>query len=429
MPMRQGLQLSAIQRLALAPGLRQGMEMLRLPAPELAEMLMREAAENPFLIVTPRPALSSFDVALETVAGTLSVTESLVRQIGLMTLAPQVRALALRLVAELREDGYLDCPLAELAEEMAVPEAALEEALEAVQACDPPGIGARDLAECLALQLRDRGLDRALARRVVERIDLFSGPPTPALRDWLALPDDRIAQIASMLRNLMPHPVQAGAGPVVPLVPDLVLEGTAAGGFRVRRGRSGLPSVRLNAALLGRGAFGTEARVRAEAIVQAVRFRGATLLRIGTWIAQVQHRAFAEGPDHLVPVTRGAVAADLGLHLSTISRAVAGKALEVEGRLWPLSRFFSQGLPMAGSGPVSAFVVQRSIARMIAQEPAGEPLSDEQICQNLLAEGVDISRRTVAKYRGCLRIPASHERRRHRAPSSRRAAGLERGPA
>ena len=156
----------------------------------------------------------------------------------------------------------------------------------------------------------------------------------------------------------------------------------------------GLASHSLGVLAAG-GDFAADRRTRAEAMIQALRFRGQTLLRIGQAIADHQHRFFALGPDHLAPMSRRDLAAKLGLHASTIGRAVSSKAIEVSGRLYPLSLFFSTHLPVEGGLGVAAFVVQRRIAQLIEQEPVHAPLSDDAICAALRATGVDIARRTV----------------------------------
>ncbi|MFC7702725.1 RNA polymerase sigma-54 factor [Plastorhodobacter daqingensis] len=421
--MKPGLRIVQTQRLVLAPGIRQALALLRLPAGDLHEIIAREAAENPFLVVDepvrPRgPRTSAYDVALDTRAATHSVLAQVFDQIGAMKLDPALRALALHLVADLREDGYLDTPLAELAAELGQPLATLEAALAVLHACEPAGIGARNLAECLELQLHDQGLERDLARRVVAQIGLFARPDAAQLRRAFDLPDQRIDAITRMVRRLRARPIEPEPAAAQPLVPDLVVTVAADGQFEMTPGRGSLQGVRVNAALRAsarESGFGTEALARAEALVQALDYRQNTLRRIVTCLLRHQERALREGDEHMLPLTRGQIAAELGLHPSTVGRAVTGKAIEVAGRLWPLARFFGPALSAPGESEVSAFAVQRSIARLIAAEPPLDPLSDAEIQRRLLAEGVDISRRTVAKYRGCLRIPASHLRRRKRA--------------
>lgn len=426
MSQRTGLSLQQRQRMLLSPGLHSGLAILRMPTLDLIEAIEAEAAENPFLLhddlrrLVAQPGSDAFQVALETHAAVQSLVADLHLQIGAMTLAAEVRAVAEYLAGDLRDDGYLDTPLNELAGALGLPLTLIEQGLAALQSCDPAGVGARHLAECLELQLLDRGVSADLAASMVRHLDLFATEDWRGLGRALGLPLPDLQQLAQMIRNLTPHPVVQLAEPGLILFPDLRLDSDGAGGFRVRLGAGLGDAVRLNAPLLQASAeqgrrFGRDQRTRAEALLAALGFRGETLLRIGQVIAVRQHRFFALGPDHLAPLTRLEVAAELDLHPSTISRAVASKAMEVGGCILPLAMFFSNAIPAVGGGPErSAFVVQRQIARMIDTEPDGTPLTDAAICAALAATGIDIARRTVAKYRGCMRIESSFARRRRK---------------
>ncbi|TMV83668.1 RNA polymerase sigma-54 factor, partial [Thioclava sp. BHET1] len=140
-----------------------------------------------------------------------------------------------------------------------------------------------------------------------------------------------------------------------------------------------------------------------------------TLLRIGRQIVRDQQRFFTEGPEFILPMNRRRMAEELSLHPSTVGRAVAGKAIAAGGALYPLSLFFSTAIPITNGETLSSHAIRLHIRRLIEAEPADMPLSDQRICALLRDVGVDISRRTVAKYRGCMRIPSSSERRRRRA--------------
>ena len=175
-----------------------------------------------------------------------------------------------------------------------------------------------------------------------------------------------------------------------------------------------LPRVSLDPALLAQvrqERFAPELLERARALIAALEQRGRTLRRIGEWLIAHQAGFFLRGPDALRPATRAAMAGGLGLHPATVGRAIAGKTIDVDGRLWPLGQLFSAALPGAG-GDISARTVQRRILALVADEPPGRPLSDAALTEALRAEGVDIARRTVAKYRQGLRIPARSTRRR-----------------
>jgi RNA polymerase sigma-54 factor len=421
MALRPGLVQRQTQRLALTPGMRRSLELLRMPAVDLAADLVRMAAENPFLLVDwPRGSGGgrAYEVALETVAARPSLVESLRGQLGLMALPARVADLAAYLAGDLRDDGYLDTPLDDYAQRLGADPRDLMAALAALQACEPAGVGARTLAECLDLQMRDRGVPAALIKRVLAHLPLFGGPDVGALAAALDLPVDAVRALAGLVRTLRAQPVPEGEGQAPRVLrADLVVTRDNCGALVVAPVRQSLPRVRLNAALRARGGgFAKDAQREAEALIAALAQRQSTLVRIGTALAEAQHRFFALGPEHLAPLSRAALAARLDLHPSTVGRAVAGKALDHQGRLYPLSMFFSAALggEDGQGGPVSAFATQQALARIVAHENPEAPLSDAMICERLRAEGVDITRRTVAKYRGCMRIPSSYERhRRH----------------
>lgn len=425
MSLRPGLSLKQVQRLALTPGMRQALDLLRMPAVELAEDLARLAAENPFLRVDwPRGGGgAAFDVALATVAARPSMVESLRRQLALMVLPERVALLADYLAGDLRDDGYLDTPLDEYAERLDATPADLVAALAAVQACEPTGVGARNLAECLELQLRDQRVPAAVVRKILQHLPLFGGSDLAAIGRAVDLPMDEVRRLAGLVRGLRAQPIGAAEGDAPQVLhADLVVTRDNRGALTVALAREALPRVRLSAAMMARGkdeGFAKEARQAAEALIRALEMRGATLLRVGAALIEAQHRFFALGPEHLVSLSRVDLAHKLGLHPSTVGRTVAGKALDHAGRLYPLSQFFSAALGEAnGPGAISAFAVRQTLARIVAHEDAGAPLSDAAICERLRAEGVDITRRTVAKYRGCMRIPSSYERHRRAQPRS-----------
>lgn len=421
MTTRVALRQEARQRLAMTPAMHYALRILRMPAPDLVAEIAREAGENPFLSL-PREgagARSSFDVALETVAAAPSLGEALRAQIGTMALPKGLRAMAEYLTGELREDGYLDSSVEEIAAFANVPVERVEEGLAVLQRCEPTGVGARNLAECLALQLGDHGLERGLADAVVDRLPLFAAGRWATLSAALRLPREELTRIAAALRELKPEPVTAPGAPAAPLLPDLVVERQSSGGFAVRLGREALPVLSLDRAMLARvegstDPFVAERRETARRLIRAVRARGRTLQRIGERLVHDQPRFFADGPDHLEPRRRQDLAFDLGLHPATVGRAIAGKALLAGGVLYPLSMFFSTGLPGPDGGAISAHSVRVAIRRLIDAEPPERPMSDERICERLRDDGVDISRRTVAKYRQCMRIPSSSERRRRK---------------
>lgn len=426
MSVTPGLRLSTRQRLALTPGMRQSLAILRLPALELQEEIARLAAENPFIEhqpVTP----SRRDWLLDVPAADPSLFQSLHGQLATQRLAPEVRAAALMLVAELREDGYLDTTLDEIAAQTGAGPDLLERAFAALQACDPPGIGARDLPECLALQLQAQGYAPALSRAISAHLEDFAEARWQRLSRSLALPADQLLHIAALLPTLRPAPALPDSTPTLPLLAELIVEPGPDGSPQVRLNPAALPTITV---LRMAGASADLARAQSEAgfLVAALRARGATLLRIGTHLVTQQARHFAsKGDQPLLPMTRAEAAASLSMHPATLGRAISGKALMAFGRTLPIESFFSHGLP-GRDGAVSAHQIQRRIRALIAAEPPEAPLADDAICAQLQKEGVDIARRTVAKYRTCMRIASSFERRRRKVITDRPAASSAMNP-
>lgn len=411
MALKTALGLRTQVRLALTPQMRQSLAVLRMPAGEVEEMIAREVADNPFLRLRAplrHEGPAPYDIALSTVAARTGRVEALIHQIRQMPIAPDVGAVAEYLAGTLRDDGYLDGDMADFAAETGLDPALLDRGLAALQSCEPAGVGARSLGECIALQLRDRGLTADLAARAVAAIaDLAAGRTGPAARRMAVTPAEA-ERIAGLLRGIDPQPLKPEADPAPVLRPDLRLR-LSDDGIGVELTRD-LPELHLDAGLAAAG-FGAERRARAEALIAALRQRGASLLAIGGAVARHQEAFFRHGPDGLRPLTRAALAAELGLHPATVGRAVAGKGLEAGGRVFPLSLFFSPAVETEGES-LSAFVLGRRIARMIAAEPAEAPLSDAAIAARMAEEGVDIARRTVAKYREGMKIPSSWRRRR-----------------
>lgn len=414
------LELRAQQRLALTPNIRTRLAILRMSPLELAEEIAREAAQNPFLLHDPTgPSTASQTLPIDDAdLGTARAEpfqNALLRQIADMGLPEPVAAAAQFLIAELDGEGMLGTDLDALADEFGLPLDVLGDGLAALHRCHPPGVGARGLAECLALQLVAQGLDRSEADRTVANLDGFGRQDWAGLQKALGLNQDAVIARAALLRSLSPRPiVEDNHDPTIMLRADLRVELCPDGEVSVTPTAETRPALRLDQALVARArqdGFAPEMLDRAKALIAAIEQRGRTLERIGAWLAQKQSAFFLLGPESLKPATRVDLANDLGLHPSTVGRAIAGKAIEINGKLWRIEQLFSASLSGEG-GPVAAGAVQFRISNLIAAEPGDKPLSDDAITKILCSEGVDISRRTVAKYRQGLRIPSSAMRRR-----------------
>jgi RNA polymerase sigma-54 factor len=407
------------QKLTLSPAMRVSLDLLRLPTEALIEEILREGSDNPFLDVH-LPANGALDAAQAMAAAEESLLGSVLRQIGLQRLSPAVRTAAAYLAGQLRDDGYLDGTLDEIAEESGLAPADLAAGLAAIQMCEPAGVGARSLAECLALQLAERGYARDRADAIVARLGDFAAGRTTSLMRALGMNRVEIEATARVLHTLAATPVAPETAPPAPRVAELM----------VTVGPDGTPHAALNPDALPQVAFAAhasaaadsaglaECHARALRLTRGLAARAATLLRVGQHIVARQEMFFRARRQTIHPESRAAAAAALGLHPSTLGRAIAGTALAFDGQSHALCGFFSPALP-SSEGPVSARDVQSRIRALISAESRTHPLADEDICTQLRKEGVDIARRTVAKYRKCMRIPSSFARRQRspdRAP-------------
>lgn len=419
MAARVGIGLQQRQRQTLSADLRDALSILQMPAAQLAELLAAEAEANPLLdVVTPR--LAAVGAELPEIAAVESRGERLRRQLALMRLPPDLGAVAAYLTECLTDDGYLAEEPAAIAARLELPEAQVLEALAALQGCEPAGIAARSLAECLLLQLLDRGADPDLARALTDDLPLAARGAWRAIARRTGLVEADLAALGRQLGELSPRPGVLDTPDPGMMLPEIVVRPDGHGGFETSLHRDLSPSVARDPAAPGaRGLrdadvrrYLVERRQRAHRLIHAVAYRQRTLLQVAQALVAAQRGFFAHGPEHMVPLTRGRLAEELGLHVSTVARAVAGKALVSPWGTQPLASFFTSGLAADDGALVSAFALQCRIRRMIADEPAHAPLSDAEIAARLHLAGVDIARRTVAKYRGCMTIPPSYRRLR-----------------
>jgi RNA polymerase sigma-54 factor len=408
--------LTASQRLALSPMMRQSLSLLRMSAQALNDEIAHEAEENPFLVVEPAAGTGdAFEYALATSAAPESLSESLASQLAMQRLDPVTNAAALFLITELREDGYLDMSLAQLAQEKNLPIDVLQKGLAAVQRCEPAGIGARSLTEFFELKLIDAAVAPDLARMIVCHLNDFAESRWVRLHKTLGQEQSQLEHFAALLRSFASAPVTTGTTWGEPLIPELVIRRTENDQLTVellRATQSQLSILNINKADLEQPQLKSFFD-RAHQMKSGVSARLETLLRVGRYIAATQSAFFLGDHSTIFPVTRADAAAAMAVHPSTFGRAISGKAMLADNRLYPLSIFFSAPLP-GNDGDISPFDVQRKIRNMISGECAETPHSDEKICAQLRHEGVDIARRTVAKYRKCMRIPSSFARRRRK---------------
>ena len=330
-----------------------------------------------------------------------------------------------QLVALIDETGYLRADLTELAAQLGVPLALLEEVLAGIQCFDPSGVGGRDLAECIAIQAREADrYDPAMAT-MIAHLDLVAKGAFPQLKRICGVDDEDLADMIRELRAYDPRPGLKFGGDGAPaVVPDLYIRQTAKG-WAVEINSGTLPRLLVNRRYYTELAQGAAAKSKAwlseqlagaNWLVRALDQRQRTIVKVASAIVKQQEGFFLHGVAHMRPLTLRQVAEEIGMHESTVSRVTSNKYLSCARGLFELKYFFSSGISdTQGDGAVSAEAVKSRIKAMIEAEDGKAILSDETIAQRLSGEGHDIARRTVVKYREAMGYGSSVQRRRQKA--------------
>ena len=365
----------------------------------------------------------------QTPARPRTLREHVVEQIGTDLTDQGDQLIALHLLDLLDQTGYLGGALDGVALLLGCDLARVKEVLARVQQFDPPGIFARDLPECLALQLRDRNrLDPAM-QALLDNLPLLAARNIAALMRACRVDAEDVAEMVAEIKSLDPRPGLAFDPPLAQLVvPDILLRAQPEGGWIVELNAETLPRVLVNNkyhAQVSRAArnkaerdYLTDRLQAANWLVKSLHQRATTILRVAAEIVRQQDAFFRRGVQSLRPLILRDIAEAIGMHESTVSRVTSNKHMATPRGVYELKYFFTSAIPASSGGQAhSAEAVRHLIRGLIDTEPAAATLSDERIVELLQRDGVDIARRTVAKYREAMRIPSSVQRRREKLPS------------
>lgn len=465
--MTMRLDLRQSQNLVLTPQLQQAIRLLQMSTLELNEAVGREALENPFLelkeppnsvdaqqrpIAKPdddgwrQPApQASADTKLglrstgraagqgddtggrsftEQLTQPLSLSEHLVQQIALDQASGPVRDIACQLVAWLDQDGYLRESDTELAVTLGVEPGIVAAARQAIQACDPAGVGAQDLADCLRLQLERQDRCDPAMRQLLKNLAALARAEFSILQRRCQVDAEDLQDMIAEIKNLDPKPGSSfGQQYIDAAVPDVFVYPIGATTWRVELNDAIQPKVAvdhgfqdhldMDAANKDTKTYVGERLQAANWLVKALDQRSRTILRVSKAIFNRQRQFLEDGPASLRPLVLRNIAEATGLHESTVSRATADKFVATPHGTFPLKYFFSAALQSAGGeGEHSAEAIRLKIKRLIEGECAKNVLSDDRIVDLLREDGIVIARRTVAKYRESLNILSSSKRRR-----------------
>jgi RNA polymerase sigma-54 factor len=322
------------------------------------------------------------------------------------------------------EAGYLAGDVAAVAEKLGAPLAEVEAVLAILQKFDPPGVCARNLTECLAIQLRERDRFDPIMQILVAHLELLAKRDLAALRRVCGVDDEDLVEMIAEIRSLNPKPGLAfGSTTVQPIVPDVMVRAAPDGTWQVDLNSDTLPKVLINQRYHAKVTKGTkndkdktyiaDCLQTATWLVRALDQRAKTILKVSSEIVRQQDGFFVHGVRHLRPLNLKTVADAIGMHESTVSRVTANKYMATSRGIFELKYFFTSAIAAADGGEAhSAEAVRHRIRQLIDGETPDDVLSDDTIVEKLKSAGVDIARRTVAKYREAMRIPSSVQRRR-----------------
>ena len=453
--------MSQKQTQSLSPQMMQSMEVLQMGSQELLEYIEEAVQENPVLepeenydkqdefsilrrklewLESTDPQNRYYhqqdteeeDSPLHNYGTTEDSDENLyyyvLSQLRVLELDAPVMACAEFLVENLNQSGWLDEDLASLAADLGQPEALLEQALRVVQTLEPAGVGARDLSECLRLQLERRAPVNALAVQIAQsQLEALSKSRYGLIARELKAGPEEVREACELIRSLNPRPGTGFAARenLTYINPDIIVV-SFPDHFELLTNDYFFPTLNISSYYTRLMKESDENEVKeylsgkvrqAKWMVRAIEQRRSTLMSCAECILDLQEAFFRKGPGHLVPLSLADVAERIGVHESTVSRAVKDKYIQCSMGVYPLSYFFSRSLGggvVGGPGDASSpDTAKAMLKKLITEEDKHKPLSDQKLCELMAKDGCEISRRTVAKYRDELGIPSTTGRKQY----------------
>ncbi|HWQ53827.1 MAG TPA: RNA polymerase factor sigma-54 [Bryobacteraceae bacterium] len=353
----------------------------------------------------------------------VTLTDYLHQQLAVTVLPENIRDAAESIIGNLDEDGYLSATLEEIAQVGKHTPEEVEEGLRVVHALDPAGVGARNLRECLLLQLESMNGKGGVAWQIVaNHLRLLETRQFRELAKVLGRPPEHVEIAVSVIRHLNPRPCLRYSGPGARLVEPDVYFTKDGDHYIIQMNDEDVPQLRLNAQyrrMLDRENGATkevrdyvrERYTSAIQLMKNIEQRKQTILKVCEAIVRRQSEFLSNGIDHLRPMMIKEVAEEVGVHPSTVSRAVASKYVHTPQGVFELRYFFSEAVQGPSGSNTPLLLLKRKVKKLIEEEDASRPLTDEQITAVLQSEGIQVTRRTVAKYREDMKIPSTHQRR------------------
>ncbi len=471
MAISQKLHTKLVQKLILTPSLQQAIKLLPMSTLELSELLNQEMVENPMLEEVPTEELQPVEAAPEkaeekkpaekekdtwddqdyeyffgdylddgyrprtptevkelppienTLSTAASLSDHLLWQLSMQTDDPKLREIGEAIIGNLDDDGYLVATVEELSAMGPWATEDVENALRLVQSFDPIGIASRDLQECLLLQLRHTNEDPVAERIVTEHMRLLQNHQVPELARKLGTSIDDLKQHIELIRHLDPKPgSRYNPSQSQYVIPDVYVVKVEDQYVAVLN-EEGLPQLRISPVyrrLLDKSATENTDETRAYVkdkfrsalwLIKSVEQRQKTIHKVATSIINFQREFLDHGIEYLRPLVLRDVANDIGMHESTVSRVVTNKYMHTPQGVFEMKYFFHSGIASSYGEAVSSVTIKQRIRKIIEQEDPRKPLSDSKIVSILQREGLELARRTIAKYREELKIPTSNQRK------------------
>ena len=446
MKMSFGLEINQSQKMILTKELKQSLEILQMNRFEIEELIVRETNENPTLEVEKKDEIdwekylknlrdSSYKVysnffeipddedsnAENYLKNNVNMYDYLSQQLRLMSLDSKVFAAGCYIIRTLNKDGYFKEDIRNACRNVGVAEEVFAEALEVVQSLEPSGIAARNISECLLLQIKDKGIsDKVLENIIIEDIEMVGAHKYKELCKKYSIPSERLKAYIDYIKTLDPRPArQLASDENQYVLPDVVVE-RKSHGFEVRLNNDSLPSLKISSFYEKMLKDSIEKETKdyikeklqsSLMLIKNIEQRKNTVLKVAKGIVEEQEEFFLYGKNHIKPMILRDIAEKTGFHEPTISRTVNGKYMLTPKGLFEFKYFFSSGVKDCDGDMVSNINIKNELKDIIDKENKKKPLSDQKICDILNLKGINISRRTVAKYREELNIPGSSIRK------------------
>lgn len=373
------------------------------------------------------PSFSDQDSNLEAfVSEDISLKDHLVKQMNLTLTEPVERIVGQHLIDMIDDAGYLPQDLSPLADKLGASHETIEAVVHQLQTFEPAGVCARTLAECLALQLKEQNRYDPQIAALLDNLDLLASHKLPALKKTVGVDMDELADMISEIKMLNPKPgLVFGSVHVQPVVPDVLVKAASDGSWIVELNNDTLPRVLVNRqyyAKVNKTAqsdqdkdYLVECLQTANWLAKSLDQRARTILRVAQEIVRQQDGFFTYGVQHLRPLNLKTIADAISMHESTVSRVTSNKYIATPRGIYEMKYFFTSAIASSTDGQLhSSESVRHRIKQLIDAETAKTVLSDDKIVEKLKVDGIDIARRTVAKYREAMRIPSSVQRRREK---------------